>query len=190
MKARPSIALFFLMALVSAVMTPVASTQDAAGARTEEQLRTLLDGTWYLTVSRAQGQVTIDRGIERAVTEMNFFIQGVTRTQIHDSTPVNERIDLDFASDGRITVVFDQSFTYVTRPGIAQDFPLPDGGSVNVTQLFRGGHLEQIFTATLGRRWNTYELSADGTTMTVTATTQGPMMPVPVVFSLQYRQRP
>lgn len=182
-------ALSLALVLAPSVLAPtVARTQDAP-ARTDEELRGLLNGAWFLTVSRSQGQAAIDRGIERAVAEMNFFLQGVTRQQVHDSTPVNERIDIGFTPEGRITVGFDQRFTYTTRPGVAQDFDVPGTGNVNVTQLFRGGHLEQIFTATLGRRWNTFDLSADGRTMTCTSTMQGPMMPVPVVFTLSYRQR-
>lgn len=186
-KARALTALAVLS--LALVMAPTSARTQDAPARTEEQLRDLLDGAWFLTVSRAQGQAAIDRGIERAVAEMNFFLQGVTRQQVHDSTPVNERIDIGFTPEGRITVGFDQRFTYTTRPGVAQDFDVPGTGNVNVTQLFRNGHLEQIFTATLGRRWNTYDLSADGRTMTCTSTMQGPMMPVPVVFTLSYRQR-
>jgi hypothetical protein len=189
-KARASLLLSasLLAMLVVVASPPRARTQDAP-VRTEEELRRMLEGAWFLTVSQSAGQAAIDSAIERAVGEMNFFLQGITRTQVRDNTPVNRRIDLDFADDGRITVGFDQRFTYTTRPGVAQDFALPDGSSVNVNQLFRSGHLEQVFTATLGRRWNVYTLSPDGQTMSVTATTQGPMMPVPVVFTLQYRQR-
>jgi hypothetical protein len=179
-----------LVALLGVLVVPNgALTQDApaAPARTEEQLRALYTGRWNLTVSHAAGQAAIDRGIERAVTEMNYFIQGLARTQMHDSTPVNDRIDIAFP-DGQITVVFDQRFTYTTRPGIAQDFPLPDGSTVSVRQYFRDGHLEQYFETGLGRRWSVYELSADGHTMTTRATQQGTMMPVPMAFSLDYRQ--
>lgn len=188
MKARHSLFAVALALLAVALVPTAGRTQDAP-TRSEEELRRLLDGAWHLTVSRAQGQAAIDRGIDRAVAEMNFFLQGVTRTQVHDNTPVNERIDIGFPADGRITVGFDGRFTYSTRPGVAQDFDVPGTGNVNVTQLFRGGHLEQIFTATLGRRWNTYDLSADGQTMSCTSTMQGPMMPAPVVFTLQYRKR-
>lgn len=181
-----------LIALAIASLPPVARTQDAPAQpaqRTEAELRRLLDGAWYLVGSESAGQATIDRAIERAVADMNFFLQGVTRSQLREKTPLNRRIDLDFPSDGQITVVFDQRFTYTTRPGVAQSFTLPDGASVEVTQYFRDGHLEQYFGHSLGRRWNAYRLSDDGQTMTVTATQQGPMMPTPVHFSLEYRKR-
>ncbi len=163
------------------------SGTTAAPTRSEEELRRLYTGAWNLTVSHTVGQTTIDRGIERCVTEMNYFVQSIARSQLHDQTPVNDRIDIGFP-DGQITVGFDQRFTYTTRPGVAQDFELPDGTDVTVRQYFRDGHLEQYFEHSLGRRWNVYTLSADGTTMTVRATQQGPMMPAPMTFSLDYRQ--
>jgi len=180
-----------LVALFTALAPPVARTQDAppAAQRTEAELRQLLDGAWFLHGSATAGQAAIDAAIERAVGEMNFFLQGVTRSQLREKTPLNRRIDIDFPDDGRITVGFDQRFTYTTRPGVAQAFTLPDGAEVEVTQHFRDGHLEQYFGHSLGRRWNAYALSPDGRTMTVTATQQGPMMPQPVHFTLQYRQR-
>lgn len=190
MKPRISLAPFAaLIALTTAILPPIARTQEASPARTEAELRQLLAGAWFLTATPAAGQATIDAAIERAVGEMNFFIQGVTRSQLRDKTPLNRRIDIGFAPNGDITVGFDQRFTYTTRPGVAQSFTLPDGAEVEVTQHFRDGHLEQYFGHSLGRRWNAYTLSPDGRTMTITATQQGPMMPQPVHFSLQYRQR-
>jgi hypothetical protein len=180
-----------LAALILALTIPVAHTQDAppGAQRTEAELRQLLAGAWFLEGTTSAGQAVIDAAIERAVGEMNFFLQGVTRTQLREKTPLNRRIDIGFAGDGQITVGFDQRFTYTTRPGVAQPFTLPDGAEVQVTQHFRDGHLEQYFGHSLGRRWNAYSLSPDGRTMTVTATQQGPMMPQPVHFTLRYRQR-
>jgi hypothetical protein len=122
-----------------------AGAQAAGGQRTEADLRQLLAGTWHLTIPEATARQRIDQAIERTVNEMNFFLQGVTRDQLRQQTPLNRRLDIDFPADGRITVVFDQRFTYTTRPGIAQPFTLPDGMSLDVTQHFRGGHLEQYF---------------------------------------------
>jgi hypothetical protein len=185
----PAIAVFALS--LAMAPTPAHTQQDAGTAaaptRTEDELRTLYTGQWNLTVSHERGQQVLDRGIERCVAEMNYFLQGITRTQLHDQTPVNDRIDIAFPG-GHIEIGFDQRFTYNTSPGVAQDFSLPDGTEVNVRQYFRDGHLEQYFEHTLGRRWNVYTLSADGHTMTVRATLQGPMMPSPMTYSLDYRQ--
>lgn len=180
-----------IVALALVLAPQLAHTQDAGTAaaptRTEAELRPLYTGAWNLAVSHAAGQATIDRGIERAVTEMNYFVQSLARSQMHDQTPVNDRIDIAFP-DGQITIGFDGRFTYTTRPGVSQDFDLPDGATVTVRQYFRDGHLEQYFEHALGRRWNVYTLSADGHTMSVRATQQGPMMPSPMSFSLDYHQ--
>lgn len=180
--------------LVASALVALASAPWAPGAaqttptRTEDELRTGLTGAWYLTVSRSEAQAVIDRGIERCVSEMNYFLQSVARDQMRSNTPVNERIDIGFP-DGNIFISFDQRFSYTTSPGVPTDFDVEGTGNVSIRQYFRDGHLEQFFDASLGDRWNVYELSADGTTMTVSATQQGPMMPVPMHFSLRYRRR-
>ena len=173
---------------------PRASTQDtpaatAPAARTEAQLRVALAGSWRLAVPESTARTRIDQGIERAVNDMNYFVQGMARTQLVENTNLNRRIDLAFP-EGQISIHFDQSFLYVTRPSTRQTFPLPDGGSVVVRQYFRSGNLEQYFEATLGRRWNVYRLSADGQTLTVSATQQGTMMPTPMQFELPYHRAP
>jgi hypothetical protein len=185
------LSLLALMVGLAALAVPDhARMQDApAPARTEAEMRQLLQGAWYLVQADATARQRIDQGIERCVSEMNYFLQNVARDQMRANTPINRRIDIGFEGTSSITVNFDQRFSYTTRPGVAQSFDLPDGSSVNVRQYFRDDHFEQYFEATLGRRWSVYRLSADGQTMTVSATQQGPMMPVPMHFTLDYRQR-
>lgn len=199
MDKRPTHSTRALSALVLAatfaglsVLLPVSpqaplAAQDAT--RSEAELRQLFTGAWHLSVSDAAGQREIERGIEAAVSEMNFFLQGVTRDQMRQRTPLNRRIDIGFESDGRISIGFDQRFTYLTRPGVAQDFTLPEGDTVNVRQYFRGQQLEQYFAHSIGERWNAFTLDAAGTTMTVRATQRGPMMPSPMAWTLQYQRR-
>jgi hypothetical protein len=183
-----------LLALAGGLAAPPrARMQDtppaATTGRTEAQLRELLAGTWHLVQSEEVARRTVDRGIERAVSEMNYFVQSVARDQMRANTPINRRIDIAFEGASQISISFDQRFTYPTRPGVQQQFTLPDGASVQVRQYFRDGTLEQYFEASLGRRWNVYRLSEDGQTLTVSATQQGPMMPVPMHFQLDYRKR-
>ncbi len=193
--SRLSLLAASIVAIAGLAVPHRAQTQDAppttaaAPARSETELRQLLEDAWYLVQPEGTARSRIDQGIERAVGEMNYFLQSVARDQMRANTPLNRRIDIGFEGAGNITVAFDQRFTYTTRPGVAQSFTLPDGSSVNVRQYFRDDHFEQYFEATLGRRWSVYRLSDDGRTMTVSATQQGPMMPVPMHFTLDYRQR-
>ncbi len=181
-----------LITMALCASAPLAHTQRAAQApaRTEDELRQLYRGAWFLQPPEDQARRIIDRAITRAVSEMNYFVQGIAESQLRDNTPINRRLDIGFEPDGRITVSFDQRYTYTTRPRATQAFPLPDGGTDDVTQLFRDGHLEQVFSATLGRRWNVFSLSADGASMTMSATQQGPLMPAPMNYRLEYRKQP
>ena len=189
MRTRLPFALSLLLVVSASLpLLPSHAETQPTPTRTEAELRAGLTGAWYLTVSRTAAQAVIDRGIERTVSEMNYFLQSVARDQLHANTPVNERLDISFPGSN-ITVGFDQRFSYTTSPAVPTAFDVEGTGTVTISQYFRDGHLEQFFDASLGDRWNTFELSADGTTMTVSATQQGPMMPVPMHFSLTYRQR-
>lgn len=185
MMRRLPAALALLVLAVAGLVPAPAPAQTTA--RTEDELRRLYTGAWYLTVSRASARATIDRAIERCVMDMNYFVQNLAREQLTANTPVNERLDIGFP-DGNIWVSFDQRYEYTTAPGIATTFDIEGSGNVEIRQYFRDGHLEQYFDAALGERWSVYELDAAGTTMTVTATQQGPMMPTPMTFTLSYRQ--
>lgn len=187
LRSRASLVLALALTLGALAPTAPAATQDAP--RSEEELRRLLAGAWFLSGSEAAGRAEIERGIEAAVSEMNYFLQGVTRDQMRSRTPLNRRIDIGFEADGRIRINFDQRFEYLTRPGVQQRFTLPEGDTVDVRQYFRGPQLEQYFAHSIGERWNVYTLDAAGTTMTVRATQRGPMMPVPMVWTLRYQQR-
>lgn len=185
MRRLPAFLALVLLALAGVVP---ASAPAQTTTRTEDELRRLYTGAWHLTVSRSSAEGTISRAIERCVLDMNYFVQGLARDQLTANTPVNERLDIDFPS-GNIHIEFDQRFEYTTSPGVATAFDVEGSGNVNIRQYFRDGHLEQYFEATLGERWNVYELDAAGTTMSVTATQQGPMMSTPMTFTLSYRQR-
>lgn len=177
----------FVAAALLVALAFVPGRAPAQATRTEDELRRLFTGSWYLTVSRSSARSTIDAAIERAVGDMNYFLQSMARDQLTANTPVNERIDLDFPG-GRMYVRFDGRFEYTSDPGIATDFP-HEGGTINITQYFRDGHLEHYYRAALGERWSVHELDAAGTTMTVVSTQQGLGMPSPMVFRLTYRQR-
>lgn len=188
MHARGTLLLALLFALAAIVpLSPSPAATQAATPRTEAELRAGLEGAWIRSGSRAEAQAIIDRGIERCVADMNYFLQGVARDQLHANTPVNDRLDFGLAGTD-ITIGFDQRFSYTLSPGMPQDFDVEGTGTVSIRHYFRDGHLEQFFDASLGDRWNVFELSADGTTMTMSATQQGPMMPVPMHFSLRFHR--
>ncbi|MEC7524743.1 MAG: hypothetical protein VYE22_32990 [Myxococcota bacterium] len=175
--------------LFGALLVPrPAPAQDDADPQWTQH-RQAFQGTWELAIPQARARAIVDRAIDQTVNAMSFFVRGIARPMLRDNTPVNETIALTFADDARrITVVFDGRHRYTTPLGqtrTGRDF---EGDELQVTQRFRGDDLEQVFQADQGTRWNVYSLEREGR-MTVTATTQGDMMPQPMRFTLPYRRR-
>jgi hypothetical protein len=186
---RSKVASFFaVVCLGLAALAPVGHSQSTPAVRSQAELKTQFTGRWQLAISRDQAVQRIAAGTERAVTEMNALLQGITRSQIRERNPPNSWFELSFAQPDRILVTFDTNYSYDTHAGHAQDTTTRDGTDVNVNQYFRGEQLEQVFAATMGRRWNVMTVSPDGRSLTLNATIQGPMMPVPVAYSLPYRK--
>ena len=177
-----------LILLVGALVPFRAPAQDDSD-RQWQQHREAFHGTWVLGVPQSRARSTVDAAIERAVGPMNMLIRGIARPMLRDNKPVNQTISLRFSDENRtITVVFDNRHRYTTplnQTRRGRDF---EGDELRITQRFRGDDLEQVFQADQGTRWNVYSLESDGR-MTVTATTQGDMMPQPMRFTLPYRRR-
>jgi hypothetical protein len=141
------------------------------------------DGTWVLDHSPAEANRILDRGVERAVSAMNYFVRGIARSRLRDGTHLNRRIALAFEGGERITVRFDDRSSYTTRLGRTERRE-----EMRVTQRFRpNGALEQVFETDEGTRWYVYTPLPDGR-LRVESTTHGPRMPQPMYFVLEYRR--
>jgi hypothetical protein len=185
----PVLALFAVAPLAAVLAWPSpARPQDAEPAELTpfERGRANFHGTWRLEGTQAQARELVDAAIERSVGAMNFFVQGVARDQLRANTPLNRRIDLEFRDGERIMVRFDERFTYTTRMSRTTRFD-HDGDEMRVTQRWRGEQLEQVFATDQGTRWNLYT-STGPDRMSCQATTQGMLMPQPLVFTLHYRR--
>jgi hypothetical protein len=187
-------ALALASALGSVAIWPApASPQEPAAAPANprfEQFRARFHGIWRITLPQERHRQQVDAAIERSVSAMNFFAQGIARDQLRENTPLNRRIDLVFESDERITVVFDQRYRYTTRVGRRHRFRTPDGDDLRVVQRLRDdGKLEQVFETDRGTRWNVYESTGEGQ-LRIEATTQGMLMPQPLYFTFDYRRDP
>jgi hypothetical protein len=177
-----------LLLACAALWPSPARMQDAPTDPHYAEFRAHFHGVWRRSVPEARAREVIDAAIEQTVSAMNFFVRGIARGQLRDNTPLNGRIDLLFADDGRITVMFDGDShrRYRSRIGHTVLVHTPDGAEMRMTQRFRDdGKLEQVFQTDQGTRWNVYESTGEGR-MRVAATTQGMMMPSPLFFTFDY----
>lgn len=192
MKHRLLVPAAALVLAAAAFWPSSAVMQDAPSDPRFEQFRERFHGTWHRAVPEARARRIVDSAIERTVNAMNFFVRGIARDQLRENTPLNARIDLLFGNDGTITVVFDndRGRRYRSRPGRTVRVRTPSGDEMRVTQrLHADGRLEQVFETGQGTRWNVYRATGEGR-IEVDATTQGMMMPQPMLFTFEYtRQR-
>lgn len=161
-----------------------ARTQDAAEAALAERV----SGQWQLAIEQSEARSRIERGIARATANMPPLVDAIAARTLRERTPLSRTLEID-ATAARLAVRFDHSF-YDTRPGHPRTVPVPEdpSTSMEVVQHFRDGRLEQIFTTSQGRRWNTFTLSEDGRTLTLEAVIQSSRLPAPVRFTIPYRR--
>ena len=148
--ATLSLALTALLALPS-----IAAAQDAKPS---------FDGTWSLSTKGARGQ--IDRKIEPVVQEhFSFVTRGFARDKLKEKTKPYTK--LTFKTGGSITIT-DSRGTASTPNAQGKKTTIKRGGeSYGVEQYQKGDTIVQIWHADGGKRTNTYKLSADGKTMTM-----------------------
>jgi hypothetical protein len=182
------------MAAAMAVAIALGVAGWAPAARTQEAdldaARRRFEGTWRLTTDPARARRVIDRAVERAVRSMSFFVRPIARPRLREATPVTRRLRLAFSDEGRrLTVSFDDDDRYTTRLGVtSRRYRSHEGEQLRITQRLRpSGQLEQVFQTDSGTRWYVWIPRAPDR-VRIEATTQGEMMPDPMVYALEYER--
>ncbi len=165
-----------------------ARLQEAEPGDELSEARGRFDGAWRMVQSAREGQRLIDRAIDQAISPMNYFIRPLARSRLREGTHLNRRIELRFDEGNRLTVRFEDRDSYTTRIGRTERRRNESGEAMRVTQRIRpSGQLEQVFETDSGTRWYVYTPSAEGR-MRIETTTNGPRMPRPMHFALDYRR--
>lgn len=189
MTKEPSVVAAFLGA--ACMLTLVGVMAWPAPARTQtadEALATTLTGTWNLAISEAAARAAIEEGITASVAGMPPLIDTMAANQLRERTILSRSITLSVTST-RIESRFSHA-TFTSAPGMPVRVPVPGvaGETMEMTQLLRGGALEQIFTTDGGRRWSTFTPSADGARLTLSAVVHSDRLSTDLRFRLPYRR--
>lgn len=151
-------------------------------------LATTLTGTWQLAVSMEAARTALEAGITTAVAGLPPIVDGIAAGQIRDRTTISPRITLS-VTQTEISSRFVHA-TFTSAPGAPTRVPVPgeDGATMEMVQLLRAGHFEQIFTTDSGRRWSTFTPAADGTRVTLDVVIHSDRLSTDVRFRLPYRR--
>ena len=133
------------------------------------------------------GRRRVRRALEPTLARMNPLIRALAERRLDDSVPIARRIVIGLNGD-RISVryVGEEDRTLQSRAGRPRTIEGRDGNEAQMTQLFRDGHLEQVFEGERGRMYNVFELDESGRRMTLTTIMTGERLEEPIRIALPY----
>jgi len=177
-------------AAVVAIAAAIGGPSDAhtQAAAWDEALAASVRGTWTLAISEAEAQRAVEGGIAAAVAHLPAVVDGLAARELRSRIVVSPQITFVVSPD-RIEARFAHA-SFRTVPGTPARTTVPGDASttMEVVQLLRAGHLEQIFTTDGGRRWSTFTPSEDGARLTLDTVIRSERLPTDVRFRLPYRR--
>jgi hypothetical protein len=160
----------------------------SAGSDGTQQIAERVAGEWRLSIPERAAQARVERAIDEATRQMLPIVSGIAAGRLRDANPLSRTLDIA-VDRSEIRVAFDDA-TFETAPGHPRRMPQPGNEDVmvEVTQLIRGDHLEQVFATREGRRWNSFVPSADGERLELQAVLSSSQLPEPMRYSLPYER--
>ncbi|HJL14428.1 MAG TPA: hypothetical protein RMH99_02160 [Sandaracinaceae bacterium LLY-WYZ-13_1] len=144
-------------------------------------------GRYRFDGSDEDGRRRVQRALAPTLRRLHSVLRALAERRLNDSVPVARRIDIGL--DGEeiaIRYVGEDDRTFRSRAGRPRAIEGLDGREARMTQLFRDGHLEQVFEGERGRMYNVFELSRDGRRLTLTVVMTGERLEEPIRITLPY----
>ena|SRR5882762_8552955 len=177
--------LIIASALGATAFVPAVTAAADATEAFPAAARNLFAGNYTYAGGEKQWQARI-AAIEKATDSMFFVTRGIARGRIKDSTVIRARVGFSFGN-GMITVTMSDILP-ATSPESGAAVPYKSGSdTLQLSQKFTAdGKLVQSFSASEGKRTNTYVLSPDGKTLNIFTTITSEKLPQPVSYTLTY----
>ena len=145
----------------------------------------------FVQVDEAEAQASIDAGVERVVAELNILLRPLARAYLrrvtrYCSEPVIriEGRTLDYACG-------EAQLMTAELDGKPFSWGLKGEEDAYTARLSQPDErtLVMFFENDLGSRTNTFQADEDGASLTLSASLEGDLLPVPLSFSMRYRRR-
>lgn len=175
---RPKLRSIALLAAALAAVPMSGSTVQAQHAQ--------LQGTFTYDAATSED---INRAIESAVARMSFVTRPIARGRLRKTNLPYRTVRISF-TPAEVSVVTDTRDAIVSPSnGAPIRWTREDGEVLDVATVWRGGALEQSFTAKDGKRVNSYSVNADGSVMTMHVTVTSPRLAAPLRYNLRFRRQ-
>lgn len=138
-------------------------------------------GTW--------NQVKADdiaAAINSTVADMNFIKRPIARGRLTKLNPAYRKVVIAL-SDKETLIKFDErDAIHMPAGGASAPWTREDGDKFMVAAQVGKDQLIQTFKNDEGERTNVFKLSADGKTLTLSATIKSPQLPKPLTYSISF----
>ncbi|MEI6591824.1 MAG: hypothetical protein WCL47_01205 [Holophagaceae bacterium] len=163
------------MRMLRLLVIPILATLSLAAQETP------LSGTW--TQSRADD---VAAAVNATVADMNFIKRPIARAKLVRLNPVYKKVIIAI-SDKETLVKFDDRDVIPMPPGGRPGpWTREDGDKFMVAAQVSKDQMIQTFKNDEGERTNIFKLSADGKTLTMSATVKSPQLPKPLTYSISF----
>ncbi len=169
------------VAVVAAIPTPVAPTDDAAAVQT---LHTRLEGV-YREAPGATNAANRDEGVQHSVDELFFAVRPIAFSRIVDGNPVFPLVRIAF-HDGQISVQTPPVAAISPEDGTEALMTGLDHETNHVVQRLTTNSLIQRSWTEEGSRTTRFAVSPDGQTLTLHIQIRSPRLPVSVRYTMSY----
>jgi hypothetical protein len=142
----------------------------------------------YKFAGGAKEKAKIEAALEKATEDMFPGIRGIARNRLAESNFAIAKIEIQ--SQGSFVKINQVGFRSVTAPsnGVAIPYRSKQGDKTKVSHKMVGGKLVQRLVTGEGGRENSYSLSADGSTMTLSVRIWSKRLTRDVKYKLTYKR--
>ena len=140
-----------------------------------------LSGTWVQT--RVDD---IAAAINTTVADMNFIKRPIARGRLTKLNPAYKKVAIAISGQGVDVKLDDRTPIHMPPGAAAAPWTREDGEKFMVAAQVSGDQLIQTFKNDEGERTNAFKLSADGKSLTLTATVKSPQLPRPLTYSISF----
>ncbi len=142
---------------------------------------TALAGNWHQTRTD-----DIAAAIDATVKDMNFIKRPIARGRLAKVNPSYQKLMIAVSSSEVLVKFDDRAPIHMLPNGQASPWTREDGDKFMVAAQVGKDQMIQTFKNDEGERTNVYKLSADGKSLTLSATVKSPKLPKPLTYSISF----
>jgi heme/copper-type cytochrome/quinol oxidase subunit 2 len=169
-------------AVVVICVTVVGLIAASMAGSVRAQVRSL-QGTY---INESQPREPIETAIEAAIAKMNFITRPIARNRLKKTNSPHRKLEIT-RTEQEISVAFDGSKPVrMPADGRTIKWTRDDGETFDVSGRWSDDQLVQSFKASDGERINTFNVTPDGTRLTLRVELRSPQLPAPVSYVLTF----